>query len=85
MLMLVSSYTSFLYSQVNQVVNPSFEDISSCPNNIAQLYLASGWDTLVNGGGGSIDLYHECAASLRCGVPTNWQVTQSCKGFQVPK
>jgi hypothetical protein len=85
MLMLVSSYTSFLYSQVNQVVNPSFEDISSCPNNIAQLYLTSGWDTLVNGGGGSIDLYHECAASLRCGVPTNWQVTQSCKGFQVPK
>lgn len=39
-------------AQVNLVVNPSFEEITSCPTYHSQLSLATGWDTLRNGGGG---------------------------------
>jgi len=59
-------------SQINLVANPSFEIISSCPNNYYQLDSAIGWSTLMNGGGGSPDLFHVCCTlPVFCGVPQN--------------
>ena len=40
-------------AQINLVENPSFEVISSCPNNSGQIDSAIGWGTLISGGGGS--------------------------------
>ncbi len=60
------------FAQINLVANPSFEEISSCPSDIAQIGLAIGWSTLMNGGGGNPDLFHYCCIDPNtCGVPLN--------------
>lgn len=61
-------------SQVNLVVNPSFEDITECPDYFGQISLASTWDTLKNGGGSSPDLFNECSTFQCCSVPSNYYV-----------
>ena len=61
-------------SQVNLVVNPSFEDITECPDYFGQISLASTWDTLKNGGGSSPDLFSECSTFQCCSVPSNYYV-----------
>ncbi|MDD3876153.1 MAG: T9SS type A sorting domain-containing protein [Bacteroidales bacterium] len=58
-------------AQVNLVSNSSFEDLSSCPSNQAQIYFATGWNILVNGGG-TPDLFNVCCTDpFICGVPFN--------------
>ncbi len=52
----------------NIVRNPGFEIITSCPDAISQIGLASDWS---NPNNGTPDLYHECDTSLIVGVPQN--------------
>ncbi|MBC7696097.1 MAG: gliding motility-associated C-terminal domain-containing protein [Burkholderiales bacterium] len=59
------------YSQINLVQNPSFEEISLCPNLQSQIKYANFWDTLKAGGGGTPDLYNSCDISNFVGVPYN--------------
>ena len=64
-------HNAFSIAQVNLVSNPSFEDISSCPNNSGQLNRAIGWNIPINGGGGNPELYHTCCTVPSvCGVPS---------------
>ncbi len=67
-LVLLSSKT---YSQINLVQNPSFEDISICPTFSSKINLATGWDTLKAGGGGTPDLYNSCDIFNIVSVPYN--------------
>jgi hypothetical protein len=60
------------------VLNPSFEEIITCPNSLSQIMLATGWDTLRSGGGSTSDFYSECCTFSACSVPNN------LKGFQIP-
>jgi len=60
------------FAQVNIVSNSSFEDLSSCPSDQAQIYFAIGWNILNNGGGGTPDLFNVCCTNpFICGVPLN--------------
>ncbi|MBU0487666.1 MAG: T9SS type A sorting domain-containing protein [Bacteroidetes bacterium] len=61
-------------AQVNLVINPSLEIQDTCPSAFSQLSLASGWDTLRNGGGASPDIFNACDNSVfqLCGVPVNF-------------
>jgi len=74
--------TSYSYTQINLVINPSFEDTVSCPALPGQINRAIGWHTLISGGGGTPELFHVCChPNNLCGVPQN---TPS-HGFQFPK
>lgn len=55
------------YSQVNLVVNPSFEDTVNCPIGPDELYKAVGW----NSGKNSPDFMNSCN-SFSVSVPNNW-------------
>ena len=69
------------FAQINLVTNPSFEEISFCPNFGGQINKAIGWSTLINGGGGTPDLYHVCCTNpSKCGVPSQ----SSFHTFQYP-
>jgi len=66
------THNDIFYAQVNLVANPSFELITSCPNDAHQIDLAIGWGTFINGGGGTPDLFHTCCTyPVYCGVPLN--------------
>ena len=69
-------------AQLNLVVNPSFEELISCPTGSGQIEKALGWGTPINGGGGNPELYNVCCTQpYACGVPShpaNW-------GFQYPR
>lgn len=61
-------------AQINYVLNPSFEQVDSCP--VYQYYIrAINWDTLVNGGGYNPDVMTPCYASpsgsIYLGTPLN--------------
>lgn len=56
----------FVKAQVNLVVNPSFEDYTSCPTWGGQIYKAIGWDVF----SGSPDYFNPCGAS-GLQVPSN--------------
>jgi gliding motility-associated-like protein len=62
------------YSQVNYVLNPSFEQVDSCPVYVNYIR-ALNWDTLMNGGGCQPDVMTPCyadpAAAFILGVPLN--------------
>jgi len=58
----------------NLVPNWSFEEISSCPDDLGQVELADGW--LIFRGASSCDLYHVCGHPDTAGVPMNWQGEQ---------
>lgn len=74
-------HSAFSFSQVNLVINPSFEIVDTCPTIYGQVPLAYGWDTLRNGGGCTPDLYNSCDTSAfgYYGVPIN------LKGYQYAK
>lgn len=56
--------------QQNLVSNGGFEEYTVCPWTIGQLELATGW--INTGGGGTPDLFNECAISGQSvGVPIN--------------
>ena len=74
-------FVSNVEAQNNLVLNPSFEEIDTCPFSQGQINIAFGWDTLIIGGG-SPDVFHNCCTFTNyCGIPNNWQN----KGFQYPK
>ncbi len=54
--------TGFCKAQ-NLVVNPSFEDYTSCPTSVGDIYKAVGWDAFNN----SPDYFHSCSFN----VPNN--------------
>ncbi|MBL7919381.1 MAG: gliding motility-associated C-terminal domain-containing protein [Bacteroidia bacterium] len=72
------------YSQVNYVINPSFEQVDSCPVFVFKVN-AIGWDTLSNGGGCEPDLMTSCysstAAAFILGVPVNFYG----RNYQTPR
>jgi gliding motility-associated-like protein len=77
---LLSCYS--LRAQINLVQNPGFENISSCPTFYNQIKLATGWDTLIAGGGGGPDVFNSCAnPSNFYGVPNNLYGIS----YQIPK
>ncbi len=55
----------------NLVPNPSFEDMTSCPNNECQIYKADGWFPV----GFTPDYYNSCNTGL-------WSVPNNIAGFQ---
>jgi hypothetical protein len=55
--------------QVNLVVNPSFEQYTSCPTSVGDIYKAVGWDTFND----SPDFFHACFPN----VPNNGYGYQS--------
>ncbi len=63
-----------LKAQVNYVLNPSFEQVDSCPVYFNYIR-AINWDTLKNGGGYNPDVMTNCyanpSASFELGVPLN--------------
>ena len=67
-------HSALSFTQINLVVNPSIEITDTCPTFYGQIMLASGWDTLRNGGGNTPDLYNECYLNPNnyCSVPVNW-------------
>jgi hypothetical protein len=56
------------FGQVNLVPNPSFENVTACPNGFSQLGLASPWS---QAGTGTPDLYASCSTSTDVGIPIN--------------
>jgi len=64
---------NYSYCQTNLVPNPSFENISNCPNAASQLSLALPW---FEAGTGTPDLYSICATNVDFGVPKNWYGNQ---------
>ena len=60
---------NILFSQINLVPNPSFENISSCPdlNQFSPIELASPWFSLY----GTTDVYNKCSKNPIFGVPYN--------------
>ncbi len=52
----------------NLVPNPSFEQLSSCPNDADQLVFATGWNSY----GFTVDLFNTCDGSDTAGVPLNY-------------
>jgi len=52
----------------NLVINPSFEDTVSCPNNFGQVNQAIGWFN----GLFSPDYFNACTSNLNVDVPTNY-------------
>lgn len=73
-----------LKAQVNYVLNPSFEQVDSCPVYLRYIK-AINWDTLVNGGGYNPDVMTPCyanpLASIDLGVPLNF----SGANYQQPR
>lgn len=66
-------------AQINLVPNPSFEDLVTCPNGVAQINKAVGWFTRAE----SPDLFHNCDTIANSwwnntGVPFN------TRGYQQP-
>jgi gliding motility-associated-like protein len=61
--------------QVNLVPNPSFENVSTCPNNPGQLLFANGWYSTTPS---TPDLFNAC-----CSISPYWvDVPQSAVGWQ---
>ncbi len=65
-------HNAISFAQINLVDNPSFESLYSCPNSFGQIDSVTGWGILLNGGGGSPDLFTVCCTvPFICGVPLN--------------
>ncbi len=81
---LISSIYSI--AQINLVQNPSFEAYSNCPNAQGQIKLATGWDTLRAGGGGTPDYFNACDLTTVVGVPYNpfsFQYAKNGNGYSM--
>lgn len=64
----------------NLVPNPGFEDYTNCPNDVGELYCATGWKNCSNQTTGSPDYFNICANATTpyVGVPN------TLLGFQQP-
>lgn len=71
------SFSLNTYTQ-NMVINGSFEQYSSCPDNVVQINKAIGWFGM-DGFGGSSEYFNECDNPNPLGTPDNWA------GSQIPK
>lgn len=60
MYLLLLILTSTICWSQNLILNPSFEDVSSCPTDIEQLFKAKHWKNV----GGSVDLFGECSVKI---------------------
>jgi len=63
----LSLITSFFYSQINLVPNPSFESYTCCPNTSAQLNCTGNWFF----SSGTTDYYNSCSPAGNMSVPWN--------------
>lgn len=61
-----------VFGQGNLVPNPSFEEISDCPDDFSQVDLANGWSVYRP----NADYFHSCSPTF-LGVPDNWIGNQS--------
>src|SRR5687768_6067831 len=66
-------HSSFFISQTNLVQNPSFETYSSCPNNVAQVNYATGWNIYEN----TPDYFNFCGSS-------GFSIPLNAFGYQYP-
>ncbi len=77
-IIILITYNAISFAQINQVANPSFEEIDSCPVGFSQFNNITGWSTPINGGGGDPELYNICCTlPSHCGVPTQSFVNSS--------
>lgn len=67
LLIVVVFESNNLYCQVNLVPNPSFEDYSSCPNNLGESFKANNWNSYL----GSADYFNVCASVTSAQIPRN--------------
>src|SRR6185295_11530904 len=61
----------------NLVPNPSFENYSTCPNDLKQIYFAFPWfqpNTYLN----AVDYFNSCTSNSSIDIPNNWA------GYQCP-
>lgn len=79
----------FSKGQVNLVSNPSFENLSSCIITGNSIKLATGWDTLLAGGGGGPEIFNSCInPDPLFGVPINifgisYQIPKSGQSYSM--
>jgi hypothetical protein len=74
-IILVGSFQFQATAQINRVFNPSFEQISQCPNSNWQAYYADGWsglDTSYFGAGGNCNPYLLSSCSSNFGIPSSF-------------
>jgi len=64
-------------SAQNLVLNPSFEDYSSCPTFGSQINLATPW--IEPNAGSTSDYYNQCHTGTKVGVPNNWKGQQAAR------
>jgi gliding motility-associated-like protein len=69
--------------QVNLVPNPSFENVSTCPNSLSQLYYSDNW---FSPSWNTPDLFNACCSipPYRVDVPKNfigWQMAKTGSGY----
>lgn len=69
-----------LKAQVNLVPNPSFEDTTSCPTSLGQIYLANPWFQPTQG---TSDYFNSCHTSFD--PLDNVDIPQNLWGYQVAK
>lgn len=58
-------------SQVNLVLNPSFEILDSCPNSGLQINRATNWNNINNTWPCQGQLAHHCCVDPQCTTPSN--------------
>lgn len=80
--LLIAGQRSLAYNQ-NLVPNPSFEDLSYCPNDISLICsgIATPWQC---GTLGTCDYFHSCATVLWAGVPVSdlgYQLTHTGEAY----
>jgi len=64
---LVLTFALKINAQVNLVMNPGFENYTSCPNGPAELPKCIGWTH-----NGSSDYFNTCAPYNQASIPNNW-------------
>ena len=64
----------FTLNAQNLVPNGSFEDFSSCPTTLSQIFLATGWSQPT---AGTSDYYNACHTGNQVGVPVNFVGVQN--------
>ena len=70
-------FAVFYLAAQNLVRNPSFEQYTTCPDNVAQYARATNWLSPTNG---TPDFFHSCSTNPRVSTPTS-----STNGEQTPK
>ena len=58
------------YSQINLVLNPSFESYNQCPTNINQTQYCNNWRSVDSVGFAQADFFDTCSATMQVPVPS---------------